>query len=118
MRPSTLGVVFVIGCLDSGSPPEGAVMCEHAESLYGACLTEWGLDWSAAGYTGAADFAAACETWSWEARLLERDAIRADRAEAGALAAACEVRGALYGDSETTCDDWVAEPWSALPWDD
>ena len=93
-------------------------MCAHAESLYAACLAEWGLDWHAAGYEGGDDFASACATWGWEADLLERDAIRAERAQPGDLAVACQARAALYEDPLTTCDDWVAEPWSALPWDE
>jgi hypothetical protein len=66
-----LFLALLAGC---GEVPEVswicADMCDHATDLYGTCLDDWGLDWTAAGHEDADAHLESCEVWSWEQSLL------------------------------------------------
>ena len=55
--------------------------CRAAEDFFAACVRSEGPEWSAPlGYANAADFANACDTWSWElARLDQTSACKLGR---------------------------------------
>ena len=84
-------------------------MCATATELYGRCLDAWGVDWEAAGYADAADFASSCDTWAWTSRALEDEA-----GETGAVDRECRERRALLDGG--TCDDFTSLDWSSVPW--
>ena len=97
-----LWLVGVGGCTTS-DPCDP--MCATVADAYGACLVDWGLDWTAAGYQDASDFEDACATWAWEQRQLARDAGR----PVAEVDQACETRAAQVeeGDCSTISSlDW------------
>ena len=100
----------LVGCMDEEGPDPCADMCVAAEQLYGGCLTDWGLDWTAAGYEDGDDFLDACDTWAWELRLLEEAA-----GESGTVDDACVEREALF--IEGPCEAFTDTPWSDFPWE-
>jgi hypothetical protein len=106
-------LILMMGC----SRPDPCVqMCASAEDLYGGCLDDWDVGWTAAGYADGDDFVDTCETWSWEMRHLERDARRRGVAERGALDQTCTARDARFSADDATCDDFTDVDWSQTPW--
>ena len=92
-------------------------MCASASTLYATCLDEWDLDWQAAGYDDAAGFVDACETWAWQMRELEADAVQRDQLdEPSAVDAACADRNAVFTDDLAVCEDYADVDWSTVPW--
>lgn len=118
MVPALL--LALLACADAPDPC--ARMCARAEALYGACLESWGLGWEAAGYADADDFLGRCETWAWEMRLLEEDAVRrGELEEAGAVDAACQERAdrfeqAAADPADLDCEAYTGEAWDQVPW--
>jgi len=109
-------ILLLLAC--AGAPDPCASMCSAAGELLGACVEDWELDWPAVGYADEADFLGSCETWAWEARLLEREARRQGEAERGAVDLLCEqrevdLRAAI---EEPACEAWTAIDWSEMPW--
>jgi hypothetical protein len=84
-------------------------MCAAATELYGGCLTDWGVEWANAGYDDEEDFRETCDTWAWQARILEAEAGRS-----GQIDATCRTRTALF--TNGTCEDFTSINWSELPW--
>ncbi|MEC7947359.1 MAG: hypothetical protein VX265_07295 [Myxococcota bacterium] len=117
-------IVFILcvplsACVSDAAPPACVAMCEAAAALYGDCLTDWGADWSAAGYADEEDFLGACETWGWEMSLLEADAVdRGTEAARGSVARTCRSRRAAFADPDASCDAYTGTDWNARPWDD
>lgn len=105
-------LAFLLACNPAPDPCEA--MCAAAADLYGTCLESWALDWSAAGYEDQADFLDRCETWAWEARLLEADA-----GQDGAVDAACEERELTFGEAldPLTCEAYTTIAWEEMPWE-
>ena len=99
---------LALGCGSSEDPCLS--MCAAATDRYAACLEEWGVSWTDAGYDDRAGFRASCDTWAWQGRMLEDDA-----GAEGALDAVCAARGAAL--REGTCDDFTAIDWSRYPWE-
>lgn len=102
-------LLLLLGCEDPPDPC--AAMCAVATETQAACLAEEGVDWTAAGYADRADYRDACDTWAWEARLLEDDA-----GEDGAVDETCRTRRETL--SGGACDELAAIDWSTLPWED
>lgn len=94
MRGRLVLCISLLACADDPC----AAMCAAAVPAYADCLSTWDADWSDAGYADAADFEAACATWAWEQRLMEREANArgetsatcAERAAALRTAPSCE----------------------------
>ena len=104
------------GCADAVDPA-CAAMCATAGEAYGACLADWGVDWSAAGLEDEADYVDRCETWAWEMGVLERDArARGEAVPRGATEAACVERDSLLSAEGATCTDLTAIDWTVPPW--
>ena len=83
--------------------------CDQAQRLFEACLDDWGIDWTDAGYQDADDYLDACLTWAWEMRTLAADA-----GDPGAADSLCEERTT---ELETgTCDAYLAIDWAYQPW--
>ena len=76
-------------------------MCQEATDLYGACLTDWGLDWEGAGFTDAGAHLESCEVWSWEESLLGDPEI---------VDEICVQRAAIF--REGTCADYTSINWN------
>lgn len=104
----------------SCAPPEAdpcAAMCSSATQVYGACLSDWGADWSDAGYSDERDYFHACETWAWEFRILEKQAKRDGEVSAlGNVDATCESNEQALETSVNPCDTWSAIEWENVPW--
>lgn len=109
-------ILLLLAC--AGPPDPCESMCAAAGELLGACVEDWDLDWQAVGYDDEADFLNRCETWAWEARLLEREARREGEAERGAVDALCEQRGdSLRAAAEgPACEAWTGIEWGEMPW--
>ena len=107
----------ITACDRSPDPDPCAEMCGVAADLYGGCLADWGADWTAAGYTDEADFLNACETWAWELRLLEADAV--DQGvidQPGQVDATCEERRDAFAADDATCATYTGTDWNHAPW--
>lgn len=76
-------------------------MCEDATELYGACLEEWGMEWSDAGFDDESAHQESCEVWSWESSELFG---------AGRVNALCDERGALLHNGQ--CSDYTSIDWN------
>lgn len=101
----------------SADPDPCVAMCDAAAELYGSCLDSWELGWDSAGYQDQADFVHRCETWAWEARLLEDDA-----GEAGTIDALCQQRAETFdlamADPEAPeCAAYTDIEWDVMPWE-
>jgi hypothetical protein len=95
-----------------------AQMCAQAAAVQCGCLETWDGEWSDLGYTDQEDFYESCQTWAWEMRILERDAVqRGEIDEAGQVDAVCEERTAQLSTSGFSCKEWRGMDWSVTPWD-
>lgn len=103
--------LLLLGCAEPADPC--TAMCAGAAELYGGCLSEWGADWSAAGYADEPDFLDACATWAWELRELEADAGRT-----GEVDAECARREEAFTAEAATCDAYTSLDWNTPPWED
>ena len=103
---------------DRAEVPESCTgMCQAAGSLYATCLTDWGVDWSAAGYADEADFRVSCETWAWEMSILEADAIdRGALSEPGWLDRTCTERHSAFTAEDAECSTYSEVDWGQTPW--
>ncbi|MCO4748018.1 MAG: hypothetical protein KC912_24710 [Proteobacteria bacterium] len=88
-------------------PPSCDAMCVEAADLYGGCLDDWGLDWTAAGYDDERAFLGSCETWAWEADLVTRD-------QPDWLETTCDARSASFASPDATCDDYTSVDWNDM----
>ncbi len=77
--------------------PECEPACDAARRATQACLEQEGLDWSARGWRGAADYEAWCATVIWEMARLRRDGGDSACSEASDL-------------PDATCDEVLAWP--------
>ncbi|NOY28435.1 MAG: hypothetical protein GXP62_21470 [Oligoflexia bacterium] len=107
-------LALILACAPASDPCDG--MCQAAADLYGTCLSDWGQDWGAAGYDDQADFVDRCQTWAWEARILERDA-----GEQGAIDPVCEARAGAFAQamadpSAPDCAAYTGVEWDVMPW--
>ncbi len=124
MRWPRLGVlgfgVVLIGPMACGAPDvpaECEQMCDAAAALYGACLSDLGLDWSAAGYANQAGFLDSCQTWAWEQALVHDDALASGATEDEAwLLDTCAQRTAAFEDADATCVTYTSIDWSEVGW--
>ena len=67
--------------------------------------------------TDEEDFLDSCETWAWELRLLEEDAL--DQGvidEIGQVDATCRQRQAAFMADDATCDTYTGIDWNDAPW--
>jgi hypothetical protein len=125
--PPLLAVLgLLLGCA-SDVPPACDRMCVAATAVYGSCLGAAG-GWSAGGYDDADDFAGSCDTWAWEMRRLEDDAVQRGALDApGAVAATCRARadalsdaaaaGDTASDAADSCAAFAAFDWHTPPWE-
>ena len=99
---STLFLATLTGC---NEVPEVswicADMCAHATDLYGTCLDDWGLDWTAAGHEDADAHLESCEVWSWEQSLLHSKKT---------VNGICRERASLFHQGE--CSDYSDIDWN------
>ena len=87
-------------------------MCAAAAGLYGACLEDWGLDWSAAGYEDEDDYLESCRTWAWEMALLQQDALERGVEEAeGWLGTTCALRLRAFRSEDASCETYTSLDW-------
>ena len=77
--------------------PDCEPACDVARTATEACLDQEGLDWSARGWRGAADYETWCATVIWESARLHKD---------GGEAACSDASGLL----EASCEDVLAWP--------
>lgn len=98
-------------------PPACDQMCAAAAGLYGGCLSDWGVDWTAAGYRDEDDFLRSCETWGWEMNLLQADAIAQETwSDAGWLADTCATRRDALSAEDAACSAFTDIEWNNVPW--
>ncbi len=106
-----------VACDPTPEPDPCAEMCEAAAVLYGGCLRDWGAGWEAAGYDDEADFLDACNTWAWELRLLEEDAVeRGVIEETGQIDGICLARRDAFTAEDATCSTYTSIDWNDVPW--
>ncbi len=110
-----LMALLLPGCQDEQACEN---MCASARALYGECLSDWGVQWSAAGYEDGGDFEESCLTWAWEMKHLERDARRRGVAQRGDVDRQCAQRDARLSQQDAACDEITGIDWSRTPWDD
>lgn len=96
--------------------PESCVqMCAEAQTLYGACLEDWGLDWEDAGYSDGQDFQASCEVWTWELLILEEEAVsNGDADAANRTDQMCIERLSDLTADEATCAAYTEREWGGV----
>ena len=116
-RALPLGIAILLAGCGEQDPDPCVEMCQAAADLYGGCLEGWGLDWTAAGYDDEADYLGSCETWGWEMRALEAQAIRDGDAEAGAVDGICVERTALLSAEDAECSAYTDIDWNTAPWE-
>lgn len=116
--PRFLAVFFVFGCEPEPEMPATCeTMCLSAAALYGGCLTDWGVDWAAAGFADEAAFLNSCETWGWQMSLLQDAALaEGTHEDAGWLAATCEEREAAMSAEDAACSVYTGIEWNDAPW--
>ena len=108
-------LLSLLACDEAPDPCED--MCAQAAAVQCGCLDEWGADWSDIGYSSQEDFFGSCETWAWQMRLLEEDAVdRGLLQQPGAVDQTCEQRAAVLQEARG-CKDWTAIDWRETPWD-
>ncbi|MDP6933117.1 MAG: hypothetical protein QGG40_09380 [Myxococcota bacterium] len=93
---------ILLACVTAPDPC--SQMCETAADLYGSCLEEWSLDWSAAGFQDEQDYLQVCDTWAWEQRLLADDPSRVDQV--------CEERDSVF--QHGSCSEYTSTDWDIL----
>lgn len=94
-------------------PATCETFCQSAVDLYGACLEEWSLDWSDAGYADADAYLHSCETWAWEQAQFELDSLRQGQDEvAGRLHQVCVDSTLLFSGLDATCATYTDFDWS------
>jgi len=113
----------LLGCA-SDVPAACDRMCVAAAAVYGSCLEAAG-GWSAGGYDDADDFAGSCDTWAWEMRRLEDDAVQRGALDGpGAVSTACRARADALSDAAASrdtasdsCETFAAFDWHTPPWE-
>ncbi len=98
-------------------PAECPAMCVTAAESLGPCLEERGLSFESYGYSDAADFQDACETWAWEQGRMGAKASPAQgggRQARDTLAARCEALEQTF--TSGTCDEQLGVDWSNPAW--
>ena len=109
-------LVLLLGC-SSDVPQVCDTMCQAATDLYGGCLADWGVDWTAIGHADEQAFLASCETWGFEMALLQADAIQRDElSDNDALEDACTQREAAMTADDATCSTYSDIDWNNVPW--
>ena len=94
-----------------------AAMCSAATRVYGGCLTSWDATWRDAGFADERDHFHSCETWAWEMRMLEKNALRRGNITAlGHVDEHCSVKESELLSETMTCDEWSAIDWEAPLW--
>ncbi|MDG1478643.1 MAG: hypothetical protein P8R54_03590 [Myxococcota bacterium] len=116
--PRVLLVFFAFGCEPEPELPVSCeAMCLSAATLYGGCLTDWGVDWSAAGFDDEDAFLNSCQTWGWQMSLLQDAALEdGTHDDPGWLAATCEERDAALSAEGAACSVFTDIAWSDAPW--
>ena len=91
-------------------------MCLAGTLLYGACLEDWGLDWTAAGYADAQAHRDSCEVWAWEQAQFEAHArSQGIQSAEGWLADSCASGLDEFESPEATCSAYSEFPWTETP---
>ena len=112
-----LGVMIGATACAAEVPTQCTEMCAAASALYGTCLSDQGLDWSAAGYDDEAAFLDSCETWAWEQGLVLDDALAAGATEdSDWLVDTCAQRAVAFEDADATCETYTSVDWSEVGW--
>ena len=110
-------LLLLLACSTPEPPPACARMCDAAAALYGGCLTDWGADWSAAGYADEAEFLGSCETWGWEMTLLQADAIKQGTwSDPSWVADTCSARASALSAEDAACTAYTDIEWNNVPW--
>ena len=113
-----LFLLAVTACAEEDIPVVCEQMCLSAASVYGECLAEWDVEWSATDYDDKQAFIHSCETWAWEMEKLQNDAVRNGLiAETDWLKSTCTERHALLSKDESICSDYTDIDWNNTPWD-
>jgi hypothetical protein len=110
-------LLLLLACSQTEQPPACDRMCDAAAALYGGCLTDWGADWSAAGYADEEAFVGSCSTWGWQMALLQEDAIeRGAWTDRRWLSETCDARAAAFSAEEASCSSYTEVEWNNVPW--
>ena len=111
-------MILLLALLACDEAPDPCVdMCAQAAAVQCGCLDAWESDWSDLGYADQQDFYARCQTWSWEMRLLEADAVdRGELDQAGVVDETCRTRAEVLMAQELTCSEFSSLDWSVTPW--
>ena len=111
-------MILLLALLACEEAPDPCVdMCAEAAAVQCGCLDAWGSDWSDLGYRDQQDFYERCQTWAWEMRLLESDAVgRGALEEGGVVDEVCEERTEALEAPEMTCSEFSSMDWSVTPW--
>lgn len=114
---ASLLLLQLLGC--AAEPDPCLAMCDAAAGLYGSCLADWGVGWEAAGYVDEDDFLDGCETWAWELRILEAEAVRRDELDqAGAVDGLCEQREVALTEAAADPDDLECSAYTEIDWNE
>lgn len=111
-------VLFAFGCEPEPEMPASCeAMCLSAAALYGGCLTDWGVDWTAAGFEDEDAFLGSCQTWGWQMSILQDAALEeGSHDDPGWLAATCEEREAAMSAEDAACSVYTDIEWNDAPW--
>ena len=97
--------IGVTGCADVPTTSTPCTrMCTAATELYGDCLSDWGLDWSSAGFADAAGHQESCEVWAWQTTEVHGSET---------IDAICDERRALFHNG--ACSDYASIDWDNTP---
>jgi len=112
-----LALALLIGCDEQEAPASCERMCVSAAALYGGCLTDWGVDWSAAGFVDEDAFLNSCRTWGWQMSLLQEAALEDGTLDdPGWLAATCTEREVAMSAEDAACSVYTDIEWNNAPW--
>ena len=110
-------LALLISCQTTTAPASCDRMCDAAVALYGGCLTDWGVDWTAAGFEDEDAFRNSCATWGWQMSLLQAQAIEeGTHSDPGWLSATCTEREEAMSAEDAACSVYTDIEWNNAPW--
>lgn len=110
-------LLALAGCDEPEAPASCARMCAAASTLYGGCLTDWGVDWDAAGFDDEDAFLNSCSTWGWQMSLLQDAALEDGTLDdPGWLEATCTEREVAMSAEDASCSAYTDIEWNNAPW--
>jgi hypothetical protein len=112
-----LVLLALLACASDPQPDPCEDMCAVAAAVQCGCIDSWGADWPDVGFEDQQDYFQACQTWAWEMRLLEDDAVDRGALDApGAVDSLCRDRAQTLEKGDLGCAQFSALDWDEVPW--